>query len=114
MRRSADDTKWLLYDVDNDRETWPSPSTMTVDIIEFIQFAHLSPLLQVYIYKAASHEFQKSAVSSQILWQFTKEDVEESEMNAVQEDAANEDRNMFRDSRSAFEVVYRYNPLYNT
>jgi len=114
LRRSADDTKFLLYDVDNDSETWADPDLLTVDIIEYLPFSALTPLLQVYVYKSAGHEFQKSAVSSGTLYQFTLEDVEESGINALQEDTANADRNMFTHNRHAREVVYRYNPLYNT
>jgi len=114
LRRSADDSKYLLYDVDNDTETWSTPATLTVDMVEYIEFTNLTTLLQVYIYKAAAHEFQKSAVSSQVLYQFTAEDVAEAEANAIQEDTANEDRNMFRNHRAAHEIVYRNNPLYNT
>lgn len=115
LKRSSDDTKYLLYDVDNDTETWASgPTTMVVDIVEFLEFEHLPPLLQVYIYKEAAHEFQKSAVSSAVLWQFTQEDVDIAMAEAIQEDTKNEDRNIFRHSRAAREVVYRYNPIYNT
>jgi hypothetical protein len=115
MKRAADDSKFLLYDVDNDTETWASgPSTLVCDVVEFLVFDTLPPLLQVYIYKAAAHEFQKSAVSSEVLRGFSLEDVQEAQLNAIQEDAANEDRNMIRNHRPAWEVAYRYNPLYNT
>jgi len=112
LKRSADDTKYLLYDVDNDTEVWTTPSTMTVDIVEYLKFTHLPLLLQTYIYKAAAHEFQKSSVSSQVLFQFTKEDVDEAQIHASQEDSANEDNNILRDSPESREVLYRNNPLY--
>ena len=114
LRRSADDTKYLLYDLDNDTEVWTTPTTLTVDIIEYLPFSNLTTQLQVYVYKSAAHEYQKSAVSSSTLYQFTLEDVQEAGMNAVQEETANEDRNMFTHNRHAREVVYRYNPIYNT
>jgi len=114
LRRAADDSKYLLYDVDNDTEVWTDPETMTVDMIEYLPFETLTPMLQIYIYKSAAHEYQKSAVSSQTLYQFTLEDVQEAQINAIQEDTANEDRNIFRNSRAAREVTYRYNPIYNT
>lgn len=114
LRRSQDDTKWLLYDVDNDSETWADPDTLTVDIVEFLPFEHLPVALQAYIYRSAGHAFQKSAVGSQVLFEFTREDVERAEARAVQTDMENEDRNMLRDSRASREIVYRYNPYYNT
>jgi hypothetical protein len=115
LKRSEDDTKYILWDVDNDIETWASgPSTMTVDIIEFLRFEHLPPLLQAYIYRSAAHSFQKSAVASQVLFAFTQEDVDVSQARAVQEDMKNDDRNMFRHSRSSYEIVFRNNPMYNT
>ena len=115
LRRDQADTKWLLYDVDNDSETWATgPSELTVDIVEYLAFSGLPVYLQTYIYKAAAHEFQKTAVSSQVLWQFTQEDVRDEMVNAVQADSEAEDRNVFRNHRPAWEVVYRFNPLYNT
>lgn len=115
LKRSEDDTKYILWDVDNDSETWTSgPTTMTVDIIEFLRFEHLPPLLQGYIYRSATHDFQKSAVASQVLFAFTQEDVDISRNRADQEDMKNDDRNMFRDSRSSFEIVFRNNPMYGT
>jgi len=115
LRRSIDDTKWILYDVDNDTETWASgPATLTVDIIEFLPFQHLPVYLQAYIYKAAAHEFQKSTVASQILFQFTQEEVEYTMVYAVQCDSEMEDRNMIRNHAGVQEVAYRYNPLYGT
>ena len=81
-------------------------------MVSLIEFGHLTPALQIYIYKAAAHEYQKSAVSSEVLYQFTGEDVQVAQHNAVQEDTANEDKNIFRNNRAAASVVARYNPLY--
>lgn len=115
LRRNADDTTYLLYDIDNDSETWANgPDTLVCDVVEFLDFPDLPPYLQVYIYKAAAHEFQKAAVSSATLYQFTAEDVEEARAEAIQSDAEIEDRNMIRNNRAAWEIAYRYNPLYNT
>ncbi len=113
MRRSSDDTQYLLYDVDNDTETWASgPTTMTVDIVEFLEFKDLPVALQGYIYKQAAHDFQKAAVASQVLFAFTQEDVNISMARAVQEDMANDDRNMLRHSSDSLHVVGRFNPMY--
>jgi len=113
MRRAADGNKFLLYDIDRNSETWATLTELSVDIIEFLPYEDLTPLLQTYVHKAAGHQYQKTAVSSTVLWEFTREDVDEAQMNAIQEDAANEDFNVFRDT-AAREVVYRNNPLYGT
>jgi hypothetical protein len=112
LRKSADGTKYLLYDVDNDTETWPSETTVTVDIVSFVEFDHLTPMLQIYVFKSAAHRFQKAMVGSRILFEFTKEDVLEAMTDAVQEDADNEDNNMLTDNRSSMQITYRRNPLY--
>lgn len=114
MRRSADDSKWLLYDVDNDSETITDLTSITCDVIEFLRFEHLPPHLQIYVYKAAAHEFQKGSVSSKTLFEFTREDVEKAMIDAIQQDSANADQNMLKDNRAAFEVAYRYNPTYGS
>lgn len=114
MRRSQDDTKWLLYDNDNLSETWTSPTTLTVDIVQFKPFAHLTPALQVYIWTSAAHRFQKGAMGSRVLHAYTEEDVVNAEMQAVQEDSANEDLNMISHNAHVRSVAYRYNPGFNT
>jgi hypothetical protein len=114
IRRSADDTKWLLYDVDNDSETITDLTEITCDIIEFLTYANLPTPLQIYIYKAAAHEFQKTSVASQVLYQFTLEDVEVAAAEAMQDDWKNDDANVLKDRRSAWEITYRYNPTYGT
>jgi len=114
MKRSADNSLWLLYDVNNDSETITDITQMTVDIIEFLDFQNLPTSLQVYIYKSAAHEFQKGSVASQVLYEFTKEDVQMAMIDAIQDDARNEDANVLKDNRQAREVAYRYNPTYGT
>ena len=114
LKRSSDDTKWLLYDVDNDSETITDLNEITCDVVEYLKFEHLPPHLQVYIYRSAAHEFQKGSVASKVLWEFTREDVEKSMIDAIQQDAANEDANVLRDNRHAWEVAYRYNPTYGS
>jgi len=114
LKRSADDTKWLLYDVDNDSETITDLTEINVEMVEFLSFSNLPPSLQVYIYKAAAHEFQKGSVASETLYQFTLEDVQASMIDAIQDDMRNEDANLLQDNRSAREVAYRYNPTYGT
>jgi hypothetical protein len=113
MRRAADGLKFILYDLNNNTEVWTTPDTLTVDVIEFLPFDDLTPLLQSYIHMAAGHRYQKTAVSSQVLWEFTKEDVDESTAAAIQEDADNEDESAFTDGAPA-EIVRRNNPLYGS
>jgi len=113
MRREAAGSKFILYDLTNNSETWTTPTTLTVDLVEFLPFDDLTPLLQTYIHFAAGHRFQKVSVSSQVLWEFTKEDVEEAQMMAVQEDADNEDASAHQYGAVA-EVSRRNNPLYGS
>ena len=112
MKRSVDDSKFLLYDIDNDTEVWTSETSLTVDIVQLLDFANLPPALQVYIMKDAGHRYQKGLVSSQVLFEFTREDVGQAMIDAIQEDLENDDTNMFRDNKSSHNIVYRYNPNY--
>jgi hypothetical protein len=114
LKRSADDTKWLLYDVENDSETITDLTEVTVEIIEYLYFHHLPTALQGYIYKMAGHEFQKTSVASRVLHEFTLEDVQIAASLAMQDDWGNEDANVLKDRRAAFETTYRYNPLYGS
>ena len=114
LKRSADDSKWLLYDVDNDSETITDMTEITCDVVEFLRFEHLPPYLQMYIYTYAAHEFQKGSVASKVLFEFTRETVQKAMIDCIQQDAGNEDANMLKDNRHAYEVAYRYNPMYGT
>jgi len=110
MRRSQDDTKWLMYDNDNGSATWTTETEMTVDMVKLIDFAHLTPALQVYVWTAAAHRFQKGAMGSKVLREYTTEEIFQAEMQAVQEDSMNEDLNMITDNAHVRSVAYRYNP----
>lgn len=112
MRRSADDTKWLMWDNDNNSETWTNETTLTVDIVKFKDFANLTPALQIYVWTKAAHRFQKGIMASQVLNQFTLEDVIEAETQAVQEDSENEDLNIIRENPHVNSVARRNNPGY--
>jgi hypothetical protein len=113
MKRSADDTKWLMYDGDNNSETWTTPDEMTVDIVKLLEFANLTPALQLFIWTAAAHRFQKGAMGSRVLTQYTAEMVFNAEIQAVQEDSANEDLNVIRDNPHVRSIAYRNNPGFN-
>jgi hypothetical protein len=113
MRRSADDTKWLLYDVDNATETWGSDVTsMTVDIVEFLDFKNLPSYLQNYIMYAAAHRFQKGIVSSRVLAEFTMQDVQQAMIDAIADDLEQADDNIFHHDPASNFIAYRYNPSY--
>lgn len=114
LKRSSDNTAFLLYDVENDSETITDVTEITCDVVEMLEFDYLPTYLQVYIYRAAAHEFQKGSVASKTLYEFTREDVEKALVDAIQQDAANEDANMLKDNRAAWEVAYRYNPTYGS
>lgn len=110
MRRSSDDTMWLLWDVDNNSETWSDETTLTVELVQLLEFSDLTPALQIYVWTSAAHRFQKSVMGSQALAGFTKEDVMEAEVAAVNEDMENEDLNIIRDNRHVNQIAYRNNP----
>ena len=112
MKRSADDTKFLLYDVDNNSETWSSETQITVDLVQFLEFEHLTPSLQDYITKLAGRQFQKGLMGSRVLFEFTQQDVDEALEAALQEDAENEDTNMIFDNPHVHAAVYRNNPFF--
>lgn len=112
VRRKSDDTSYLLYDIDNDAETWPNETTLTVDIVQYLPFKDLNPALQIYIYRSAAHQFQKAMVSSKVLFEFTREAVEEAMTNAIQEDMDNQDANMITGNRNSMQIAFRFNPLY--
>lgn len=114
LRRSADDTQYLLYDVDNDSEAWTDETTLTVDIVQFIKFKDLTPALQNYVFKSGAHRYQKAMVSSKVLFEFTREDVEIAMTDAIQEDMDNQDANMLQDNRSSMQIAFRFNPSYGT
>lgn len=112
MRRSGDDTKWLMYDLDNDSETWTDAGfdTLTVDLVQLLEFANLTPALQMYIWTKAARRFQQNRMGSQALDAFTAEDVVHARTLAENEEMENEDLNVIRDNAHVYDIVYRYNP----
>jgi hypothetical protein len=112
MRRAADDSKWLMWDGDNNSETWATETTLTVDLVQLIQFSNLTPALQIYVHASAAHKFQKSTMGSQVLRAFTEEDVKEAEVIAINEDMENEDLNIIRDNSHVHSIAFRNNPLF--
>lgn len=112
MRRSADDTQWLLYDMDNHTETWADgPSSITVDLVKLLNFADLNPALQYYIWTKAARRYQQGAMSSTALARMAERDVQEAMILAIQEDLETEDYNMLHDSHGARAIALRNNPL---
>jgi hypothetical protein len=111
MRRNGADTTWVLYDVDNDSETWTSPTTVNVTIIQRLEFVNLTPALQRYVTALGGHRFQQGIMGSRALWEFTSEQVEEARMSAVNEDLENEDLNVLRDNKHVHNIVWRNNPM---
>ncbi len=112
MKRSADDTKWIAFDVDNNTEFWTTntPTKLTVDLVSLLEFANLGPALQMYVWTMAAHRFQKGAIGSKVLQEATLEDVADALAQAVQEDTENEGQNMIRDNPHVRSIVYRNNP----
>jgi len=112
MRRAADDTNWLMFDNDNNTEIWTSETTLTVDIVKLIDFDHLTPALQIYVWTHAANRFQQGIMGSRVLNEFTRGDVLEAETQAVQEDSANEDINLIRQNGFINAIAWRNSPLY--
>ena len=114
MKRSEDDTMWLLFDVDNNTESWENASedTLTVDLVLLLEFANLGPALQMYVWTMAAHRFQKGAVGSKVLQEATVEDVADALAQAVQEDVMNEDINLITQNAHVAAIARRFNPLY--
>jgi hypothetical protein len=113
MRRANDDNRWLLYDNDNNSETWTDVSTITVDIVQLISYANLTPALQNYVWTAAARQFQVGAMGSKVLYEITSQDLIDAETQAVQEDSENEDLNVIRENPHVRSVAYRFNPHFN-
>lgn len=112
VRKSSDGTQFILWDQDNNRETWPNDPSVTVDMVILQPFDDLSPSLQSYIMKYAGHQFQKGAIASGVLSSFTQEDVLAALAIAEQEDAEMRPLNVLRDSSSIQAAIIRNNPLY--
>ncbi len=112
VRRSIDDTKFLLWDNDNDRETWPNEDSITVNLIQMLEFDNLPPSLQVYIAARAGHQFQKGAMASRVLAEFTQEDVFQAYEMAANDDEQTGNANIIKDSPHVFDVTRRNNPFW--
>lgn len=112
MRRSADDTMWLMYDMDSLSEVWTDTgiTNLTVDEVQFLDFANLTPALQHYIWAMAARRFQQGAMGSQVLDAVTTRDIDDARLQAVQEDSENEDLNIIHDNAHVRQIVWRNNP----
>lgn len=113
MRRSNDDTRWILWDMDNNSETWTAPTTLCVKLVQYLEFANLTPALQTYVYRLAGHAFQTEEMGSGTLFEFTQQKVSEAKAGAEAEDAENADLNMFKNNIDSARIVYRNNPWYS-
>jgi len=112
MRRSADDTMWLLFDMDNHTELWTDgPATLTVDLVKLLNYADLPPSLQYYVWTKAARRYQQGAMSSTILHKMAERDVMEALTQAMQDDMDTEDANMLHDNFGARAIALRNNPL---
>jgi hypothetical protein len=107
MRRSADDTKWLLWDNDNGLETMTDVTQLTVEMVLFLEFADLTPALQIYIWTSAARRFQQGTVGSAALDAFTVEDVVDAMADAVNEDLENSDANIISDNQHVASIARR-------
>lgn len=111
MRRAGDDTKWLLWDNMNNTEVWSDETTLTVELVQLLDFANLPVGLQMYVWTSAAHRFQQGAVGSAALNQFTEQDVIQAQADAFNEDMENRDANMISDNPHTAAIARRFNPM---
>ena len=112
VRRSAADDQFLLYDLDDDSELWPNDESLTVDIVQMLQFEHLPTALQIYIAYFAGRRFQAGTMASRILWEFTEIMVEESLLMALNDDEDQSRDNIKTENAHMHNVVFRRNPTW--
>ena len=112
MRRTDDDTTWVLYDHENNSLTWSGRSTLKVDEVTYLPFDELTVALQHYIMYRAGHEFQKSSFASVRLFEFTQDGLNKALQEAEAEESENNDTNVLKMSRSVFDTVWRRNMLF--
>jgi hypothetical protein len=70
---------------------------MTVELVQLLEFANLTPALQIYVWTAAAHRYQQGTVGSAALDSFSVEDVQNAMADAVNEDFENSDANIIND-----------------
>jgi hypothetical protein len=109
MRRAADDTKWIMWDNDNGAETITDVTSMTVELVQLLEFANLTPALQIYVWTAAAHRYQQGTVGSAALDSFSVEDVQNAMADAVNEDFENSDANIINDNPHVAQIAKRRN-----
>jgi len=109
-RRNSDNTKFILYNVVDDREDWPNgPQTITVDVKEYLEFEHCPPPVQWYVAVDAAHTFQKGSFGSLTIHKFTSEDLEEALVIATNFDEKVGDNNLFDHNPHMQSVAMRFN-----
>lgn len=111
VRRQSDDTRYILYDLDNDTELWENDSEVTVDIIQFLELANLPPSLQAYITAMASRKFQSGTMGSRIAFEITQGDVIEAFAMALNDDEDQSSDHIKRESPHVYNVSFRNNPI---
>lgn len=114
MRRNEDDDKFVLYDNFNNRETWPNQANITVHIVQVIPFKDCPPTFQNYCAVSAAHKTQKGRLKSLKLAQFTQQDVEEAEVDAVNEDLTQRQNNPLLDTVHGYFTTFRHNMLFGS
>ena len=112
MRRSDDDTQWILFDRSNNTELWTDVTSLTVDIVQLHKFENLVPSLQQYVVAVATRRFQTENMGSRVIYAFTQVEVEEALEQAIQDDTETEDPNLLRDSPTIFDMTRRNNYLW--
>lgn len=125
LRRNAAGTKWVLFchstgvpvtasgDVNSDTWTFSgAPTFLIVDQVNFVAYDKLTPAMQHYILARAGRVFQKGAIASTVLWEFSKEEEADALADLEDAEADNEDHNLNKDSSSVFGITFRRNQLW--
>lgn len=98
-----------LWDRSNRTFDFPSVDRLICNVVYFMPFDELTPILQQYVFTDAAHRFQKGFAGSPLLWEFTAENVAEAQMLAEAEEADTEHYNVLKMSRDPFLGTYRNN-----
>ena len=111
VRRQSDDTRYILYDLDNDTELWANNASLTVDIVQMLELQNLPPALQAYITAMASRKFQSGTMGSRIAFEITQGDVIEALTMALNDDEDQSSDHIKRESPHVYNVSFRNNPI---
>lgn len=93
---------------------WVQPTNQIhCNVVYFMEFEELTPILQNYILTDAGHQFQKGFAGSPLLFEFTHESVVEAQLLAEAEETDTERYNVLKRARDPFLGTYRNNHFWS-